>query len=218
VLSVEGYGNGWNDFWRRGLMLNPPNHYKMLKPFAAFDGGKAQAFMTGGFVAMNALKKASPERIKELLRIMNFLAAPFGSQEDLLLSYGLKDQDYAVDARGNPVPNTEGVNRAGYVPWRYIAQHPYLNYQADLPGFAKASWDALQFLIPLSVNDPTQGYYSPTNFGKGASANVTWSDGVRDIILNRRPLTDYDGLTKDWAAAAGDQVRKEFMDAMAAAR
>jgi hypothetical protein len=27
---------------------------------------------------MNVLKKASPDRIKELLRIMNFLAAPFG--------------------------------------------------------------------------------------------------------------------------------------------
>lgn len=214
VLSVEGYGNGWNDFWRRGLMQNPPNHYKMLKPFAAADGGKPQAFMTGGFVAMNALKKASPERIKELLRIMNFLAAPFGSQEDVLLSYGVKDQDYSLDARGNPVPNADGINRAGYVPWRYIAQHPYLNYQADLPGFARASWESLQFLIPLSVNDPTQGYYSPTNFGKGAAVNVTWSDGVRDIILGRRPMSDYDAITKDWVTNAGDQIRKEFSDAM----
>ena len=218
VLSVEGYGNGYNDFWRRGLMRNPPIHYRMLKPFPAQDGGKAQAFMTGGFVAMNALKKASPDRIKEQLRIMNFLAAPFGSQEDLLLSYGIKDRDYALDARGNPVPNTEGINRAGYVPWRYIAQHPYVNYQADLPGFAKASWDALQFLIPLSVNDPTMGYYSPTFFGKGTAANIAWSDGVRDIILGRRPLSDYDGLTQTWARDAGDQIRKEFLDAMKAER
>jgi putative aldouronate transport system substrate-binding protein len=214
VVSVEGYGNGYNDFWRRGLQVNPPNHYRMLKPFPASDGGKPQAFMTGGFVAMNALKKASPDRIKELLRIMNFLAAPFGSQEDVLLSYGVKDQDYTLDAKGNPVPNTEGVNRAGYVPWRYIAQHPYLNYQADLPGFAKASWDDLQFLIPLSVNDPTQGYYSPTFFGKGTAANMAWADGVRDIILNRRPISDYDGLTQTWARDAGDQIRKEFTDAM----
>jgi putative aldouronate transport system substrate-binding protein len=218
VVSVEGYGNGYNDFWRRGLILKPPNHYRMLQPFPAFDGGKPQAFMTGGFVAMNALKKSSPERIKELLRIMNFMAAPFGSQEDLLLSYGVKDQDYVLDAKGNPVPNTEGTNRAAYVPWRYIAQHPYLNYQADLPGFAKASWDALQFLIPLSVNDPTQGFYSPTFFGKGTTANIAWTDGVRDIIVNRRPMSDYDTLTKDWVTAAGDQIRKEFMDAMAAAK
>jgi putative aldouronate transport system substrate-binding protein len=190
----------------------------MLKPFPAVDGGKPQAFMTGGFVAMNALKKAPPERIKELLRIANYLAAPFGSQEDLLLSYGLKDQDYTLDAKNNPVPSAEGTNRAGYVPWRYIAQHPYVNYQADLPGFAKASYEAEQMLLPLSVNDPTMGFYSPTNFGKGASANVVWSDGVRDILLNRRPFSDYDALTKEWAASAGDQIRKEFTDAMAAAK
>ncbi len=214
VASVEGYGNGWNDFWRRGLMQNPPNHYKLLTPFPASDGGTPQAFMTGGFVAMNALKKAPPERIKELLRLMNYMAAPFGSQEDVLLSYGLADKDYKLDERGNPVPTTEGTNRAGYVPWRYIAQHPYLNYQADLPGFARASWDAIQVLMPMAVYDPTMGYYSPTNFGKGAAANVTWSDGVRDIILNRRPMTDYDGLTREWVSTAGDQIRKEFMDAM----
>ena len=214
VASVEGYGNGWNDFWRRGLMQTPPNHYRMLTPFPASDGGKAQAFMTGGFVAMNALKKAPPERIKELLRLMNFMAAPFGSQEDLLLSYGLADKDYQLDERGNPVPTTEGTNRAGYVPWRYIAQHPYLNYQADLPGFARASWDAVQALMPLAVYDPTMGSYSPTNFGRGAAANVTWSDGVRDIILNRRPFSDYDGITREWVSAAGDQIRKEFSDAM----
>src|SRR5437660_5380656 len=65
---------------------------------------------------MNVLKKASPDRIKELLRIMNFLAAPFGSQEDLLLSYGIQGQDYSLDPKGNPVPTSEGIARASYVP------------------------------------------------------------------------------------------------------
>ena len=41
-----------------------------------------------------AIKKGSPERVKELLRVMNFLAAPFGSQEFHLLNYGVKDVDY----------------------------------------------------------------------------------------------------------------------------
>lgn len=218
VVSVEGYGNGWNDFWRRGLQMNPPVHFRMLKPFAAADGGRPQAFMTGGFVAMNALKKAPPDRIRELLGIMNALAAPFGSQEDVLFSYGLAGSDYTNDARGNPVPTPEGTARAGYVPWRYIAQHPYVNYQADLPGFARASYEAEQMLLPIGVEDPTVGYYSPTNFGKGAAANVTWSDGVREIILGRRPFSDYDTVTREWVAAAGDQIRKEFMDAIAGSR
>jgi putative aldouronate transport system substrate-binding protein len=167
---------------------------------------------------MNAIKKSSPDRIKELLRIMNFLAAPFGSQEDLLLTYGLKDQDYSLDASGNPVPKPDGIARAQYVPWKYIAWHPYVNYQADLPGFAKASHEAQQALMPISVSDPTDGFYSATAWSKGQTADVHFQDGMIDIILGRRQLSEYDGLVKAWQTEAGEAVRKEFMESMAAAK
>lgn len=216
VMAVDGYGNSWIDLWRRGMQSG--NRFHMLKPFPAMDGGKPQAFLSHGFISMNVLKKASADRIKELLRIMNFLAAPFGSQEDLLLSYGLKDQDYTLDAKGNPAPTPEGISRASYVPWRYIAQHPYVNYQADLPGFARAAYDAQQTLMPLGVSDPTDGYFSATAWGKGQTADVHFQDGVIDIILGRRQLSEYDDLVKAWQTEAGETVRKEFMDSMAAAK
>ena len=216
VMAVDGYGNSWIDLWRQGAQFG--NRFHMLNPFAATDGGKPQAFLSHGFISMNVLKKASPDRIKELLRIMNFLAAPFGSQEDLLLSYGLKDQDYTLDAKANPVPTPEGISRASYVPWRYIAQHPYVNYQADLPGFAKASYDAQQMLMPLGVSDPTDGYYSATAWSKGQTADVHFQDGVIDIILGRRQMSEYDGLVKAWQTEAGETVRKEFTDSMASAK
>jgi putative aldouronate transport system substrate-binding protein len=190
----------------------------MLKPFPASAGGKPQAFLSHGFISMNAFKKASPDRIKELLRIMNFLAAPFGSQEDLLLTYGLKDQDYTLDPKGNPVPTPDGIGRAGYVPWRYIAQHPYVNYQADLPGFAKAAYDAQQMLMPISVSDPTDGYFSATAWGKGQTADVHFQDGLIDLILGRRQMSEYDDLVKAWQTEAGETVRKELMESMAAAK
>jgi putative aldouronate transport system substrate-binding protein len=216
VMSVDGYGNSWIDLWRQGKGFG--NSFHMLKPFPAADGGKPQAFLSHGFISMNVLKKASPDRIKELLRIMNFLAAPFGSQEDLLLSYGLKDRDYSLDANGNPVPSPEGIARASYVPWRYMAQHPWVNYQADLPGFAKAAYDAQQALMPIGVSDPTDGFYSATAWSKGQTADVHFQDGIVDIILGRKQLSEYDDLVKAWQTEAGEQVRKEFTDSMAAAR
>jgi putative aldouronate transport system substrate-binding protein len=216
VMAIDGYGNSWIDLLRQGAQFG--NRFHMIKPFAAADGGKPQAFLSHGFVSMNVLKKASPDRIKELLRIMNFLAAPFGSQEDLLLSYGLQGQDYALDQKGNPVPSSEGIARASYVPWRYIAQHPWVNFQADLPGFAKAAHEAQQVLFPIGVSDPTDGYFSATAWAKGQTADVRFQDGVIDIILGRRQLGEYDDLVKAWQTEAGEQVRKEFMDSMAAAK
>jgi putative aldouronate transport system substrate-binding protein len=216
VVSVDGYGNSWVDLLQRGAQFG--NTFHMLKPFAATASGKAQTFLSHGYVSMNVLKKNTPDKIKEVLRIMNFLAAPFGSQEDLLLTYGLEGTDFSRDARGNPQPSPEGIARSSYVPWRYIAQHPWVNYQADLPGYAKLAYDAQQTIMPVGVSDPTDGYFSATAWGKGQTADVRFQDGLIDIILGRRQLSEYDDLVKVWQTEAGETIRKEFMDSMAAAK
>jgi putative aldouronate transport system substrate-binding protein len=218
VVSPEGQGNSYVDFAQRGLKVTPPSKFSMLAPFPATAGGKPITYLGTGFVSMNVLKKNSPEKIKEILRIMNWLAAPFGSQEDLLLTYGIKDQDYTLDDQGNPKPTPDGTGRAGYVPWRYIAQHPWTYYQADVPGFAKDSYDMEHATIPLGIDDPTFGFYSPTAYAKGVQADNTFWDGVRDIILSRRPMEDYATLVTDWKTSAGDQIRKEYTEAIAASK
>lgn len=216
AVSPEGQGNSFVDFAQQGNKVTPPTRFAMINPFPATAGQKPITYLGTGFVSMNVLKKNSPDKIKELLRIMNWLASPFGSQEDLLLTYGLEGQDYSLDDKGNPIATKDGTGRAGYVPWRYIAQHPWTYYQADLPGFAKASYEMEHASIPFGIDDPTNGYYSPTAYGKGVQADNTFWDGLRDIILSRRPLSDYDQLVTDWKNTAGDTVRKEYTDAMAA--
>jgi putative aldouronate transport system substrate-binding protein len=219
ALSLEAYGIGYADFWRRGLQQNPPVHFALMKPFAAQAGQKAQAYLSGGYIAMNVLKQAPAERIKELLRIMDWLAAPFGSQEDLLLSYGVKEIDYTLDASSNPVPTARGPMDAAYSAWKYVCQHPQVNYQADLPGYAQACWDAEQQIFPIGVEDPTNGFYSPTQFGSPAfTAEQRFTDGINGIIVGHEPLSSFGQLVKDWQTGAGNQIRKEYLDAMAAAR
>jgi hypothetical protein len=39
----------------------------------------------------------------------------------MLLTYGLRDQDYSMDPAGNPVPGPQGLLNAAYVPWQYMA-------------------------------------------------------------------------------------------------
>ena len=87
-------------------------------------------------------------------------------------------------------------------------------YVPDIPGYAKAEYDAEHALVPAGISDPTLGYYSPTLGRSGAVINRTMMDGITDIIAGRRPMEDYDGLVKDWAAGGGDQIRKELLDAM----
>jgi putative aldouronate transport system substrate-binding protein len=219
VMSVEGFGNSWNDFWRRGLtMVNPPKHFKPLDPFRATAGDKPISYLTpGGYSSSNVMKKASPDRIKELLRIMDWLAAPFGSKEDMLLHYGIEGQDFNMDDKGNPVPTQTGLMMAGYVPWQYLSQRPYAQYQPDLPDYAKISFGVEQKLVDVGILDPTLQYFSKTQYSvQGIQAQQTFSDAVNEIILGHRPMEDFDGLVQTWKSSAGDQIRKEYMESISA--
>jgi putative aldouronate transport system substrate-binding protein len=216
TLYPEGFGQPWQDFWRRGLRNNPPINFLPLPPFPAFDGGKPTHFLGPGFIATNALKKASPERVKELLRVMDYLASPFGTQEDLLLQYGLPDVHYTLDANGKLTINDKSNADANYVNWKYIMQHPQVMYVPDIPGYGKAEYEAEHFLIPAGVADPTLGLYSPTLGAKGATLNRTMIDGITDIVAGRKQIGEYDQMVKDWQAQGGEQIRKELLEALAA--
>jgi putative aldouronate transport system substrate-binding protein len=207
--------NGWQDAWRQALRATPPFEVRPLPLFPARDGGKLQHFVTGGHLWATTLKKGTPERIKEMVRILNWLAAPFGSAEDQLLTFGLPNVDYTVDDNGNPTLTTQGNNDANYVPWKYTAQHPFVFFTPDLPDFAKVMYDTEHLLMPSAVSDPTFGQVSVTNFTKGFSLTQALNDGIVDIVVGRRPMSDYEQVVKDWQNNGGELVRKEYAESIA---
>ncbi|HEU0167870.1 MAG TPA: hypothetical protein VFS62_08850, partial [Chloroflexota bacterium] len=84
--------------------------------------------------------------------------------------------------------------------------------------YAKAEYDAETVLTPSGILDPTLGFYSATALSKGLTLNKTFSDGLTGIISGQRPLTDYDGIVKDWVSAGGDTIRNEYQQAIAASK
>jgi putative aldouronate transport system substrate-binding protein len=95
-------------------------------------------------------------------------------------------------------------------------QHPQVMYVPDIPGYAKAEYEAEHALVPAGVSDPTWGLFSTTLGAKGAVINRTMLDGITDLVAGRRPLADFDQLVKEWQAAGGEQIRKELQDGLAA--
>ena len=86
-----------------------------------------------------------------------------------------------------------------------------------MPGYAQASHEAEKATLPLGIDDPTNGLYAPSQYTKGATADVAFNDGVRDIMLGRRSMNEYDQLVRPGARPPATRVRKELTDAMAAA-
>jgi putative aldouronate transport system substrate-binding protein len=218
TIWLDGFATAWSDPWRRARSASKPFEVHMIPLFPAHDGGKPVHMLNAAHLGATAIKKGSPERTKELLRVLNYLAAPFGSQEDLLLSYGVEGPDYALDTRGNPVLTERGNPDANYLPFKYIAQRPSVLYLPDIPDFTKVLADAEKQLISIGITDPTVGFVSPTAVRNGVVVTQTMQDGIRDIIAGRRPIGDYDQLVSDWRTNGGDLMRKEFQDAIAASK
>jgi putative aldouronate transport system substrate-binding protein len=206
----------YNSLWRRGLAATPRLVPRVLPPFSADGTSKPVFYLGTRMITTTTMKKAPTERVEELLRILNWLAAPFGTQEDRLLSFGVSDIDYALDDKGNPVPTERGPADASYVPWRYLSQRPYVIYDPDLTDYASTLHQDEQTFGPIGIEDATFGLYSATNASKGVQLNLSFYDGLSDIVQGRRPLTDYDGLVRDWVANGGEQIRTEYGEALAA--
>jgi putative aldouronate transport system substrate-binding protein len=208
--------NGWQDGWRQALQSPQPFDVRPLPLFPAKEGAKTQHFVTGGHLWATAVKKATPERTKEMLRILNYLAAPFGSQEYQLLTFGVKGVDYNLDELGNPMLTPQGNPDAYYVPWKYVVGAPWVFYSPDLPNYAKVMYDTEHMLMPSAVSDPTFGQISTTNFTRGFTLTQALNDGIVDMVVNRRPMSDYDQIVKDWQTNGGETIRKEYEESIAA--
>ena len=65
-----------------------------------------------GFTAIPATVGKDEERVKELLRILDYLAAPFGSEEWFFLQYGVEGVDYQL-TNGVPALTDRGIAERG---------------------------------------------------------------------------------------------------------
>jgi putative aldouronate transport system substrate-binding protein len=165
---------------------------------------------------MVVLKKAPEARIKELLRVLNLLAAPFGTEEREIISYGLEGRDFTRNEIGAPILTEQG--RAEYLltTLQNVVNPPPVYFDPKGTDYVPHVIGVLKQYEAVGVEDPTVGFYSDADSRQGVIANQRFHDGVNDIIAGRRPTSDLSQLVVEWRSNGGDQVRKEYEEAMAA--
>jgi putative aldouronate transport system substrate-binding protein len=210
--GLEMYG------WRKPpVQLSPPPNIQLVKPFGANGGPGMYWFGRPNFGYVVMPNTLSQDRIKMLLRVLNYIAAPFGTEEDLLLRFGVKDVEWTADANGSPQFTDKGM--ADFMPWRNItAPAPPGYLPVSAPEFPQLLQDWEKQLAAVGVEDASVGLVSRTYAQKGATANRTLGDGIDDVITGRRPFSDYDQLVKDWLDAVGTTAKMEYQQAYTAAQ
>jgi len=188
--------------------------YGILMP--KFDGGGPATYWNGPTsYGTCALKKAAPERIKELLGVMNWLAAPFGTQEYVLRHWGVKDRNFTLEGT-DPVPVKDQQKQELLYFYDYMVNPPGVLYNPGSPDVVKQQHDLQTQVMPTALTDPTSGLVSATNLKKGPALTKLVTDAAEDIITGRKPLSSWDDAVKKWKSTGGDDMAKEYEEVLAA--
>ena len=203
--------------WERANTADPEFKPRAVLPFNKEGTGRAAQFVGLGSTGTIALKKASPERIKELLGVLNYLAAPVGTSEALLQQYGIEGPDFTRDANGNPSPTPQGLVDL-VVPWKNIAGPPDYLFSASSTEYVPVTYAAQKEHFAQTVPNPTVGLYSPTDGSKGITLRTAFIDRMNDILFGRQPVSTFDDIVKEWRANGGDTIRAEYEKAFQQAK
>jgi putative aldouronate transport system substrate-binding protein len=209
--KFAAYQDGFSAYqtaWSSSKQVDPKFEPRVIVPFGP-GGGRGTYWLGSGTFAFTAMKKTTRQRAQELLRIANYLAAPFGSEENLFLKFGVKDVDYTLSDNGSPIMTNRG-RQENALYQGYISDAPSTLYDAQYPDFIRTIHGQEQQLVPIGVADPTIGLYSETNTEKAATLATLVNDRLSAIISGRSPASDYDALIKDWRSQGGDQIKREL--------
>jgi putative aldouronate transport system substrate-binding protein len=178
-----------------------------------FDGGEGGPWMGGALNNVTAFSKDSKHTPDTLLKIANWMAAPFGTEEYLFRKYGAAGRHYTLQGT-DPVPTKAGVVETG-IGLQYISDPPLALYWAGKPDVPRKQHAIQQKIAKRLVYDASYGLYSDTQSKKQAQLAKTMTDLESQIVQGKKPVSDWAAGVADWKSAGGDKIRSELEQALA---
>ncbi|MFG2026431.1 sugar ABC transporter substrate-binding protein [Streptomyces sp. NPDC048825] len=208
----DGFGGYLPKFLEKGREFTPAP--ALPYSVGGEPGGIVGARRSFGYTI---LKKAKKERIQLLLRVLDYLAAPFGSKEWELVHYGLEGTHFTRAKDGSPEPNDLGqVENNTNLPLKYLAEGPQVLFVPGMPDAVKAlhAWQVKT--VPHAIRNASFGLQSRTHTSQGTTLETLLKDTATGIIAGRTPLSEWDAAVKTWRQRGGDRMAEEFAEDHAA--
>ncbi|MEV0232760.1 hypothetical protein [Nonomuraea sp. NPDC050786] len=207
AIQADGMGAWLGDDITSGKAANPSYNrqaFKLLSPDANTTPSVPLGNAAAMFSYLNA--KLSPDQVKELLAVANYLAAPYGSKEFLTANFGAQGVTYTMKD-GTPTLTEKGGKEVAASYIFLVGSPPYssggggeLNQLAK----EKAAWQA----------DMVKYAYKPLFYGMNivdppqyASIGQAVEDTLTDVRLGRKPISAYQEAVADWRRNGGDKLR-----------
>ena len=187
----------------------------IMVPFSAVPGRRPVYNMGYGTVGFTPFRKTDDEKkIRELLSLINWLSAPFGTTEYMQKNYGTEGEDYELKD-GNYVLTEPGKTN---VPGLQSA----LNIMTSGEGViynpveddSTYIYEKEKELLEISMQHPQKGLYSNTSSAKGAELGARLNDVRNDVIQGRKTIDDFKKAVKDWEERGGKKILEEYAEVL----
>lgn len=208
-LSFYGVGN----VTFRAQEINPEAQTAPWFPIGP-DGNPGVVYNETGFFGYTGIPSSTTDenRIMELLRILDYFASPFGSEEWIFLGSGIEGVHHEL--QGNNVRITNDLLRTERSDLAAVMGGLAVYYYPDTPEIVFDIQETAIRALELGVDDPTRTLYSETNISQGPTLDQFGQDNVTNIITGRESIDAFDGIVEEWRSRGGDQIREEFEDAL----
>jgi len=213
LIMPDGQGAwNWSDV-QSGTAANK-GYVRMAFPFFTASGTGTPAMPLGnGATYLSYLNKSlSPSQIEELLRIANYLAAPFGTYEYTLVNYGAPDVDYTMGSNG-PVLTATG-NKQVASTYSFLAAPISVDSNPGYPEVTRASsvfaqqnarygYKPLFYDLNVSVPSNLAAANAFTPFTE--TANIMY-----EVVRGRKTIADYRATVRQWQASGGNALKRFY--------
>lgn len=195
------------------LKINPNADLQLMLP-PGHDGGQAVTWnntAVNGLLSIPSRVGNDEERVRELLRIVNYHAAPFGSEEYLFINFGFEGEQHTRNENGQLSRTEKGQADVNEIPATFFPTRVY-NFPSSnvteegILGIQEITKDMLE----IGIDNPTWTAYSETQATQAGVLNQFAIDSINGIVTGRQPLEALATYREEWKGRGGDQIRSEL--------
>ncbi|GAA0402164.1 extracellular solute-binding protein [Micromonospora gifhornensis] len=211
VFMQDGFG-----FWQGGQAEHQKaNKALNIQPVPNFSatGGDPLVWGSDQPISYTFVKKGlGEERVKELLRVINWCSAPLGSQEAQLRDFGVEGRHHTRTPNG-PVKTDLAFKEIANQYFFISGRNPTIGPFADTPSYVPDALAYSNATVGYLEKDPWAGVKleMPAAF---KANQVPTEDKFTDVLRGRRPLSDVDSILQEWKAAGGEAARQLLADSL----
>ncbi|GAA2693400.1 type 2 periplasmic-binding domain-containing protein [Nonomuraea recticatena] len=184
----------------------------VIVPFAATPTSKPVHNAGLGSVGFTAISnKVDKARIETLLGVLNYLAAPFGTEEYQLVNFGVEGTHFTNEG-GDLVFTDKGKAEVPttWQPLSFVMNAPSAQFVPGQPERTKLIHEVQTKIAPLFQERVTTGHFSDAYTQKIGELTTMSSDTIVDFVTGRKPLSEWKSFVKKYMDKGGAAMKAEY--------